>query len=505
VSHEWLILAIAGVLGLGLASRQGALPPVTRLALAALPVLLAALVFVYREAALLNTYWVWSGCRLAPALGWLQGYPLYSPVDAGPVNGWLYGPVAAVAWLPAALARSPAPALLIAAVINLAFLLLPIFAATRRATREARIDGGLAFAAAAAALLLFYPTWYMAAALSVDAVAAGLGAAACVALLGPEAGPRRIVLAALLAALATWTKQVEAPLALGLAAWLWFHRRSRAALGFAAAHAAALLLIAAPVFTLLSARDVVFNLWTVPAHHPLPGGWSTARVELLELVRYSAPLWIPCAGALFLARRGRTAWAPAGASVFLVAALAVLPTGVLAAIKLGGDRNSLHSVYFLAIATALALAGEWPAGLRRSREWRTAGLLTAAVLATTLSFRQTEAHARLTALPAQCLSQEDWAFARTRPGEIYFPWDPLATLLAEGKMYHFEYGVFDRIAAGRPLTAAQLASGLPTRPALVIYPKADYPRTMLAGFPGYVFDRTTDGWIVFRAPPGAAP
>lgn len=29
-----------------------------------------------------------------------------------------------------------------------------------------------------------------------------------------------------------------------------------------------------------------------------------------------------------------------------------------------------------------------------------------------------------------------------------FPWNPLSTLYAEGKVYHFEYGVFDRVFAG---------------------------------------------------------
>ncbi|HEY5228951.1 MAG TPA: hypothetical protein VIJ19_10435, partial [Opitutaceae bacterium] len=49
---------------------------------------LAAL-FVWVKAGL---QWGWSACRLAPAIGILKGFPLYSAPDHGPINGWLYGP-----------------------------------------------------------------------------------------------------------------------------------------------------------------------------------------------------------------------------------------------------------------------------------------------------------------------------------------------------------------------------------------------------------------------------
>ncbi|HVO33328.1 MAG TPA: hypothetical protein VMU17_05375, partial [Elusimicrobiota bacterium] len=36
-----------------------------------------------------------------------------------------------------------------------------------------------------------------------------------------------------------------------------------------------------------------------------------------------------------------------------------------------------------------------------------------------------------------------YQFALKHPQEVYFPLDPIATLLSDGKMYHFDVGLFD--------------------------------------------------------------
>lgn len=510
MSTDWLILAIlGGSLGLWRSTRR---PGVSRLEHAAafvLPALLVGLLFIYRETAYLSARWVWSACRLAPALAWLQGYPLYSPVDHGPINGWLYGPVAAVAWLPAALAGSPQTALRVAAVISLLAMLVPLAAAALRSAPGSPYVAGFAFAAGAAGLLQVYPTWYMASALNADAIAVGLGAASCLLLLGDPPQLPRLVVTALFGALAVWTKQVEAPLVLAQLGWLWFRRDRRTALLFAAAYAGAMLAVAALVFGLMNARDVIFNLWTVPSQHPLPGGWRAAADEFTALLRYTLPFWATAVIILvldwkrpFAPAPGSSLPRPGGTGLFLLAALVLLPTGIMATIKLGGDRNSLHSVYYLLAAALVAVAGgRWtyrPAV-------RLGGLLLLAVVTTGLTVRQVHGYGALSMLPPRCLSEEAWTYARAHPHRAYFPWDPLATLLAEGKMYHFEYGVYDRTLAGRAPTAAHLAAGLPERPELIIYPKADYPRTMLGAFPQHSFLQATDDWLLFRANPASPP
>ena len=211
-----------------------------RLAEALLPLLLAGTVFVFHETLELGTRWVWSACRLGPALAWWHGFPLYSPSDSGLINGWLYGPVAPIFWAPAGLAGSPQAALTIAMAINLAGLLLPLFIAGVRHGGEPGTPGLLGFIFGSAVLLQIYPTWYMASTLSVDAIAAGFGAGSCLVLLGPGTPDgKRLALAAVLAALAAWTKQIEAPLCLAQIGWLWFCRGRGSALRYTAACAGA--------------------------------------------------------------------------------------------------------------------------------------------------------------------------------------------------------------------------------------------------------------------------
>lgn len=497
-SMSWLILALVAVVsGLWWGWHRREAAPVERGACVLLPPLLVALLFVYAETAWLSTRWVWSACRLAPTIGLLHGYPLYSGADSGAINGWLYGPVAALVWLPAAFARSPQPALLIAAVINLVFLLAPLFLLARRLVPDSLALAGLLFAAAAAALLQLYPTWYMASALNADAIAVGLGLASCLLLLAEKPTRTHTVAAATLAALAAWTKQVEAPLLLAQAGWLWFARGRRLALEFVLAWAAAMAAVAAALFLLSDPHSVILNLWTVPSQHPLAGGWAAARHELTDLLRYALPLWAPALVVVAAAWRNRTP--PGPTALLLLTALVLLPTGVMAAIKVGGDRNSLHSVYYLAAAAMPAAGGAWLLRRPRGRDLRAGLLAVLAVALIGLAVRQVRDYPSLPLLPPRCLSDEAFAFAREHPGRAYFPWDPLATLLADGKMYHFEYGVYDRQLAGLRPEVARVRHMFPEQIDFVIYPRADYPRTMVREYlTDFRLTATTEDWLIHR-------
>jgi hypothetical protein len=301
-----------------------------------------------------------------------------------------------------------------------------------------------------------------------------------------------------------WTKQVDAPLVFAQAGWLWFARGRRPALEFFLAWTAVMAGIAVLLFALLDARSVILNLWTVPAQHPLVGGWAAARGELADLARYAFPLWVPAGLLLVVGLRRKAPDAIAGA-LLCAAAAALLPTGIMAAIKLGGDRNSLHSVYFLAAAAVPAVGGAWLLRLPRGRDLRAALVLTLATALLGLAVRQVRGYPALTMLPPRCLSEEAFTFAREHPGRAYFPWDPLATLLAEGKMYHFEYGVLDRQQAGMPLPPARLAPDVPGAIEFIAYPRSDYPLIMVRALPGFREAAMTADWRFYHRTGGSAP
>jgi hypothetical protein len=79
-------------------------------------------------------------------------------------------------------------------------------------------------------------------------------------------------------------------------------------------------------------------------------------------------------------------------------------------------------------------------------------------------------------------AEEAYGFAKVHPGMAYFPWDPLPSLLAEGKLYHFEWGVGDR-ALAKTLTISQLQKHLPDHLVIVAYPKAAQSRYILQDLP----------------------
>ena len=62
-------------------------------------------------------------------------------------------------------------------------------------------------------------------------------------------------------------------------------------------------------------------------------------------------------------------------------------------------------------------------------------------------------------------------FLRRHPGEAYFPWNPLPHLLAEGRLYHFAYGLFDRDLGGFRVTPDHIARFVPEQCRYVCFPE----------------------------------
>jgi hypothetical protein len=99
------------------------------------------------------------------------------------------------------------------------------------------------------------------------------------------------------------------------------------------------------------------------------------------------------------------------------------------------------------------------------------------------------------------------AYARRHPGQAYFPCNPMAALLSDGKAYHVDYSVNDREIAGYPLTPEQFKAGLPPEFEVIAIPPGEQPRSsalrsMLAR---YDLTAATElpGWSVYkrRQPP----
>jgi hypothetical protein len=466
-----------------------------------LPLLLFLAAVAAWSAFRLVPHWNWSAARLAASVRLLDGLPLYRGPGDPAVNGWIYGPVAAAAYLPAALLREPLAALRAAAWLNALWFLLPLFLLTwtRLRRRGSRADSLLLAAAGVAALLAPFGTWYGAAALGADTVAVAFGAAAACAL----ARSRDPAWAAALAVLAAGTKQIEACLLLAHAIWL-VRAGDRARLRrYLGAYA-----LFAGFFAVGSILKFGFApLWhcliTIPGAHPVDG--SRIGPLLGAFAAGTGWAWL----VLLVFRRPPSADHAASAhpdcalSVLLAwSALAVLPLGLMAAAKIGGDQNSLHALTY-AILAGLARLG---AALTDPHRRRTAALLlvcgglAAAGFAVQRAFR--ESHLAILVPGAQ--HREAFAFAQTHPGAVAFPNNPLIILLAEGRDDPFDYGLYDWRLAGRPADRAAVRACFPPGLAFLVYHEQDPARELRHVFTDFTRVYQSGPWDFFTRPaPGA--
>jgi hypothetical protein len=452
----------------------------------------------------------WNGCRLAPTVALTRGYRLYYPATDGPVLDTIYGPVAALAYLPVALFDSPTPMILLGAALNLAFVVGPLLLFTLRASGRGAAAERRAVAAWLGVCLLMTSMagpYYWLSMTHADGPALALGLLACLVLTvrpgEPAPGPSRLVVSALLATLATWTKQTSLPVGIALAVFVGWAYGRRAALRYAVSLLLLGLATSAVLVPLFGFESMWFNLVTVPGRQPwyFPGvagllhvgGWfAKASQPVLALL-------VVAALARLVQRRTAYPGAVHPALVAILPALFLIPTGLLGASKFGGNENSFHSLYFV-MASALAwLVAEGPGAPRVIARACAYGLcIVGAVVAWRWGYADLRGPApRVFPNP----HQQAYEFARAHPGTAYFPWHPLATLLAEGQLRHFAYGVLDRTLGGSPLTLEHFRAYLPPQMTYVVV--RDQDRKVMGYLAEYTEKRTSDelpGWTLLTRP-----
>ncbi len=401
----------------------------------------------------------WNQIRLAPLFALAHGYRLYYPPGEGPVMGVIYGPLAYLPYFPSLAASGPVAAVLIGTLTAAALYFGPavwVLAGRRPGPRVAGVFAAVAFGLWT---LSNYSLRYCAFSIHADAPALGFGAAACAALMSGN-----IVTAGVLAAFAIAAKQSVLFLIPALVLFAWVADGRRAALRLAAA---ALLMLAAILGVLAascSLEAVVFNLYTFPSRHPLAlTGYMefparTVENALLALSISAKVLWdharwmVMCGVICCLVEFGRRPPAPVEWlranrwAVFYFVAAAGLPFAILFRAKAGGDQNAYGLHLYFGLIGLLMFCRHLIAQPEVSRPAAAACLALAATLAPAvvvspnmpLMLRQV----------AESGTQRIYDYARRHPGETYFPAWPLPVLMAEGRMYHFDYGLFDRELGG---------------------------------------------------------
>ncbi len=505
----------AAVLGSVLALLAPGTGRVSRLLIALLP--LAALVLAAQMAVQLAAIpdSDMNASRTTPAMALARGFPIYAGPDGGPIIDFMYGPLAAVAFLPVAAASTPSGALLIAAVVNVLAFFLPmvwLHAVVLGASRVA-VAAMLCFG-----LLVVHDLGLRFSAMSIhaDAPSLGLAATACLALMGRRP---HLALSAGCAALAVWTKQTTVPLLVALPLWIaatWGMRRALAYVGWLVA---ALAVVSGVLLAVFGAGDVLFNMVTLPGRMPwydeaTQGRWPAAMRSLGWLLFANALPAAIVGGVLVLdLRRGdgvRATLRHRPWLLLVLVAVAMAPLAVVGGAKIGGYLNT-HSVtnYFLLAAATCALGSFASAGSRRPVAGARGllALLAVLVVPVVLDGRTPiVTAAAVTRLAHWSDNQQEQAFvwARRNPGTVYLPWNPLVTLLAEGRLDHSEIGAWNRDLAGVPIGDAQLRRFVPRGARLLaVRPRHDAttwlpdPTARLPEFHQRVTEPGLPGWDVY--------
>jgi len=449
----------------------------------------------------------WNAARVAPSVALLYGINFYGTITHGPYLGWTYGPVMPLLLLPAALLPGITFKLVVAGLLAQAFTLLPLILTqdwSLAAARKISVLGGLL---AVFACLCNWPTLELLSLVHVDAFALGLGVGSCLVLTSRNNSPpgqRRLAVAALLAALCVWTKQIDVPVVVAQflflgAAWGW-RNAWRYALWFLGL-ATGLTAIFTGIF---GGEEIVFNLFWVSAHQ----AWTSSLARHIY--------WQILMGAPFILLLLVAAGRPEGGSAIHVpgsstpplrahpcllvalAGLCLIPTSAMAAAKFNGGINSYHSLYFFIAASAMAVGRRAQAATGKSAErmWRRLLLGSLAIMATIGIFNVVTLHPlRLT---PDLRAEQTLALARSQPGTLYLPWYPLAGLLTEKKLYAFDDAVFNLLAAGAAPDAMAIRAAVPAHVRLLAY-QTDViaSQAMLAYYPELHRTFRRAGWTIY--------
>lgn len=442
----------------------------------------------------------WNGARLAPAMGLIYGYGLYYPATEGPISGWIYGPVSALAFLPAVLLGNSGVQILVARCLSLFYYYAPAAWLLLRQDEEGRrgrpdVGSLLLFSAFVLLTTNSHALRYSAIEVHADAPALSLAAWAVVVMVrgGGGQNPWTCALSLMLAVLAVWAKQLTIPLltivlpayALATGALkrpFWFFLP-----GFVGGLAITLVLLA-----VFDPGNLFFNVVQAPSRHPLRAKVGVDFLYPLVVLqeKHASLLFLLAVGGVGrLAAAFDNLGSPDAPErlrlsdgdwiVFLLTGLAELPFSVLGYFGVGGNDNSLSfSLYFLSLGTLLMLKpllgpasrlGSVSESKRKPTPW-----VWYLLIGLNLMLATVENEVLGIALVQRKGAWQDSLLAErfivAHRGEVYFPWHPQSHLVVEGKLYHAEDGLYDRALSGYPPTADHFFRHIPPRTRLVCYP-----------------------------------
>lgn len=443
--------------------------------------LLLSLTLIYR---ILETpYWSYNAGRLMPSFMLAAGKNPYQLTHSGqPLMSVVYGPVNALTYMPATLMRSPVSAVLAGSVIAVlsCFGVLALMHFSMGRGRD-WIVASFSFLTAGFLACHLEPLRYSCIRVHADAPGLALGGLACIALYYRH-GRRPMLalwLSAACAVLAAFAKQPFALIAFGLLAYLLLADGARVFWRFLICLVASALVIGGFFFTAFGPQQLFDNLVRVPGMQPWPPSTAQAFLQSTRFfVRLMLPVWVALmtVGMYLIMSKGIPA---KGWRVFLrnhpstmlfFAGFALIPSSLAGHVRMGGDINSLSfAAFFFVCGLTLSLRDI----ASRVEDPQSRILAVAVIAALLIPVAVFEAPLAL-AIPREYKNLKDselqraFVYLQQHPGRAYFPWFPLSHYFAEGRFYHFAFGIFDRVSSGDVVTPAELRPNIPAQAQVVV-------------------------------------
>ncbi|MBN1871983.1 MAG: hypothetical protein JW800_05360, partial [Candidatus Omnitrophica bacterium] len=325
-----------------------------------------------------------------------------------------------------------------------------------------------------------------------------------------------IFFSALFAVLSVWSKQTFVFLFLSLPLYVFVAYGSLSFKRYLAAVIIAALIISSAFILCFGYKNLLLNLLIIPAHHPLIGFNRTYMPPLIciDLLVETLFLLAMLSVVIFYSSRGLSNYAVGIRGIkewldenrwliFVFTGLCMMPVSIIANLKIGATYNSLsYMIYFIAAGVSLAIA-QHAAALNRNLIRRGLIILMAVLicLASPKLWRAVKVKDTLT----KNNEKVAYDYAIKHPDQIYLPANPLAGIMADGRLYHSLSGIREREWAGFQIDRECFMSNVPQDMRQVAFPKyafledaREYMEAYLKEFSNETQIGELSGWIVYE-------
>jgi hypothetical protein len=458
--------------------------------------LLGALIYHILE----EPFWVFNSMRLLPSFLLVKGMPVFPAAHAGILQSTIYGPVTSLIFLPCTLSHSPVGAVLIGATLTVLLSMTGVlFLHIQQSPQRLRV-ALLTSLATGFLICQLEPLRYSCLLIHSDGPGMLFGMLAIGMTKAEGRGRLAMSVAACLSGLAVWTKQPLIGIPVGIGIFYLLSAGRSAFIRFSLYACGASVVLTVLSSAAFGWRNLLVNLLLIPGHQPWKNPSKTLELlnSLRLLVKLDFAMLLPLLAYVLFRFAQRPSLHEIEGQIrgklwpcALLVGLCLVPFSLMGESKTGGDINSLSfCTLFLLMALMLLLQQLATSNQLEASRFARALIISAAVLGATFSAPLVVGiPSKIKTLPK---SEQNLAYIymKKHPGLGYFPWSPVAQLLADGQVYNGVYGLWDHISGGFPPTKAEFLAHVPANAAFVAFEWDGSPLVNGVNFMSYLPDYT---------------